>query len=92
MRRILELMDWQEVTCHGDQLRGPCPIHKSSSERSRSFSVNLNKNAYHCFGCGSKGNQLDLASEYFGLSLYQAAREVCQRTGIEVPIRGAFRR
>lgn len=89
MRRVLELIAWESVSTSGAQLRGPCPIHKSSSERSRSFSVNLTRNAYRCFGCDSKGNQLDLACEYFGLSLFQTAHELCKRLGIQLPTKGA---
>jgi len=40
------------------QMRGPCPIHHPASPRSRSFSVNLKRNVYHCFTCGVSGNQL----------------------------------
>lgn len=83
--QVLGLIEYRPVSMKGPQLRGPCPIHKSSSERSRSFSVNIEKNAYQCFGCGSKGNQLDLAAEVFGLPLYEAAKELCHRLGIEPP-------
>ncbi len=85
--QVLELVGWQPTARSGEQPRGPCPIHNSNSPRSRSFSVNLSKNIYHCFKCGSQGNQLDLAAELFELPLYQAAREVCHRLAIEVPSR-----
>lgn len=85
IRQVLQLFDWQPVMTNGSQLRGPCPIHGSTNPHSRSFSVNLEKNAYRCFGCNSQGNQLDLAAAMFGEELYQATLEVCWRLGVEPP-------
>jgi hypothetical protein len=84
---VLELLGFHAVSRHGDQLRGPCPIHHSSNERSRSFSVNLAKNAYRCFSpsCGSQGNQIDLFAAAVKLPLLQAAHELCACLGIRPP-------
>jgi DNA primase len=57
---VLDLAGYLACVRVGDQLRGPCPIHRSGTQRSRSFSVNLVRNIYRCFVCGSSGNQLDL--------------------------------
>lgn len=45
-----------------NQHQGVCPLpaHKGSKD-SRSFSVNLEKNIFHCFGCKAKGNVLEFA-------------------------------
>ena len=40
MARVLELLAFKPVRRNGKQLRGPCPVHRSSSPQSRSFSVN----------------------------------------------------
>jgi len=51
-----------EVTIKGDQAMGFCPLpnHQARSEkRSKSFSVNLQRNIFQCFGCQAKGNVLD---------------------------------
>ncbi len=85
--QVLELVSWEPSARLGDQQRGPCPIHKSTSDRSRIFSVSLSKNIYQCFKCGSQGNQLDLAAELFQLPLYEATRELCRRLAVEVPYR-----
>jgi DNA primase len=84
---LLRLLDWKPVERHGDQLRGPCFMHGSSSENSRSLSVNLSKNAYRCFAacCGSQGNQLDLYAAATKLPLYQASLEICDRLGLAPP-------
>lgn len=83
--QVLSLVAFRPVSMKGNQLLGPCPVHKSSSERSRSFSVNTDRDIYRCFGCDSKGNQLDLAKAVFGLPLYESAIELCRKLGIEPP-------
>lgn len=88
MPEMLSLLDWKPVTAVGPQQRGPCPIHGSASPQSRSLSVNLAKNTFQCFGCGQKGNQLDLFALVTGLPIYRAAIELCRRSGIEPPRSG----
>jgi hypothetical protein len=46
MARVLELLAFEPVARNGQQLRGPCPVHRSSSPESRSFSVNLATQAF----------------------------------------------
>jgi DNA primase len=51
-----------EINAKGEQHLGFCPLPKhGGARRSPSFSVNLEENIFHCFGCQAKGNQLDLA-------------------------------
>ena len=50
----------------GGQKSGFCPLptHQSKGDgkkRNPSFSAHLGKGAWHCFGCGAKGNALELA-------------------------------
>jgi DNA primase len=82
MSRVLELIGFTAVARKGKQLRGPCPVHRSSSPLSRSFSVNLATNAFRCFTCGAAGNQLDLWRRVQGLSLFEAAIELCQHAQV----------
>lgn len=51
--QVLELAEFVVVTRLGEQVRGPCPIHGSSSTRSRSFSANLRRKTFRCFRCGA---------------------------------------
>jgi DNA primase len=83
--RVLELLQFVPTERRGNQLRGPCPIHGSTSPNSRSFSVNLAKNAFRCFTCGASGNQLDLWSLATKLPLYEAAIDFCDRLQIPQP-------
>jgi DNA primase len=85
MADVLRLAGYEAAEALGDQLRGPCPIHGSSSSSSRSFSVNLRRQAFRCFKCGAAGNQLDLWMALSKLPLPDAARDLCERLGLEVP-------
>jgi len=58
------------VTMKGDQAMGFCPLpdHKGRTDRkSKSFSVNLKKGIFQCFGCQAKGNVLDFVALMEGL-------------------------
>ena len=83
MKRMLQLISYEPTTCHGSQLRGPCPLSRTCS--SRSFSVHLDRHLFHCFDCGAGGNQLDLWSALHHLPLYRAAEHLCHQTGIAIP-------
>jgi DNA primase len=82
---VLDLLNFTPSRRLRDQLRGPCPLHESHSEVSRSFSVTLTKNAYRCFVCGAAGNQLDLWSNARKLNLYDAAVDLCNRLNVPIP-------
>ena len=82
---VLGLVGFVASETSGDQLRGPCPVHGSGTSSSRCFSANLRLQVYRCFQRGSCGNQLDLYASVTGLSLFDAAVELCQRLGREVP-------
>ncbi|MBI3466114.1 MAG: hypothetical protein HY000_24125 [Planctomycetes bacterium] len=91
LAQVLDLIGFVPFERRGDQLRGPCPIHGSTTPKSRSFSASLSKHAYRCFRCGSSGNQLDLWAAASGLPLHQATIELCERLGLSVPHAGDTR-
>ncbi len=82
---VLDLLGFAPCESSGDQVRGPCPVHHSSSPSSRSFSANLKLHIYRCFKCGSCGNQLDLYAAATGLSLFEATVALCGQLHREVP-------
>ena len=82
---VLRLAGFAQSEATGDQVRGPCPIHGSSSPTSRSFSADLRKHTFRCFTCGTSDNQLDLWIAVSKLPLHEAARDLCDRLGIDVP-------
>src|SRR5262249_9482678 len=83
---LLELLGFRAGRILGDQVRGACPIHGSTSRRSRSFSATLRKNTYQCFKCGSAGTQLDLWAAATYQSIYDAAVDLCGKLHVEVPL------
>ncbi len=66
----------------GGNYFGLCPFHP---EKTPSFSVHPGKNIFHCFGCGAGGNAFTFLMEHDKLSFTEAARELAQRVGIEIP-------
>jgi len=51
-----------EIKARGQQHHGFCPLPSHQGEkRSASFSANLAKGIWQCFGCGAKGNVIDFA-------------------------------
>jgi transposase len=88
MTAVLRELDWlEQLSGDGPQKRGPCPIHDRQERRQRSFSVHVGKGVFQCFhkSCRAKGNVLDLWSAVQGLSLYEAAQDVAQTLGIDLP-------
>jgi DNA primase len=87
---LLESVDWKPTRTRrgGNELRGPCPIHKSSSATSFIFSVTPEKNIYKCFKCQAGGDAIALAADLFGIPRDQrvkAAVELCKHLGIKIP-------
>jgi DNA primase len=57
-----------EVKRKGDQHHGYCPLPTHEGTRnSPSFSANLPKGIFNCFGCGAGGNAIDFAARMEGL-------------------------
>ncbi len=66
----------------GNNHKGLCPFH---NEKSPSFTVNQDKQFYHCFGCGANGSALGFMMEYDNLGFVDAVHELASRVGMEVP-------
>lgn len=63
----------------GRRLVGLCPFHK---EKTPSFSVNEERQFYHCFGCGAHGNALTFVMNIENLSFGEAVRKLGTEFGI----------
>lgn len=61
---------------------GLCPFH---GEKTPSFSVNTERQIYHCFGCGKGGGVINFIMEIENLSFPDAVRFLARRAGMEVP-------
>jgi DNA primase len=85
MEQVLRHLRFQPNARSGDQLHGPCPVHRSTSSSSRSFSVNLAAGRYYCHKCHSHGNVLELWAAVHHLTIHQAAIDLCRALGRDVP-------
>jgi DNA primase len=85
MAKVLERIGFAACRVSGDQLHGPCPVPKSNSRRSRSFSVNLAKGVCKCHKCGFSGNQIHLWAKLNDKTVHEAAVDLCGRAGVQVP-------
>ena len=66
----------------GSNQFGLCPFH---SEKTPSFSVNSEKQIFHCFGCGKGGSVFQFIMDAENLSFGDAVQFLARRAGMEVP-------
>jgi len=66
----------------GQNYVGLCPFH---SERSPSFTVNQDKQIYHCFGCSRGGDVFTFWMDYHNLSFSQSLKDLAGRYNIDLP-------
>jgi DNA primase len=71
-----------QLTPKGRNLFGLCPFH---NENSPSFSVNPERQIYHCFGCGVGGNVFKFLQEIDRVSFVEAVKFLANRTNIPIP-------
>jgi len=82
---VLALVDFTPSSRHGEQWRGPCPVHRSWNASSRTFAAHLGKNLWHCFKCGAGGNVLDLWAAVTQQPLHAAVIDLYTRLHLDVP-------
>lgn len=68
----------------GKNYVGLCPFH---SEKTPSFTVNPEKQIFHCFGCARGGNVISFLMQHEDLSFPEATRRLAQRGGVTIPTR-----
>src|SRR6476646_4227043 len=66
----------------GRNWKGKCPFH---GEKTPSFNVSPDKGFFHCFGCQKHGDVFTFIMELEGKSFVEAAEQLANRFGIEVP-------
>ncbi len=81
---ILDVISpYVSVTKKGNRHVACCPFH---NEKTPSFSIDLMKNIYHCFGCGVHGDAISFLMEYSNLSFVDAVKELASKAGVEITI------
>lgn len=66
----------------GREYTGLCPFH---NEKTPSFTVNDDKQFFHCFGCGAHGNIIDFVMRTEGLSFPEAVENLAVEAGMPLP-------
>ncbi len=80
---IVEVIDRRvKLKKAGKNYSACCPFHE---EKTPSFSVNPERQFYHCFGCGAGGNALGFVMDYERLDFREAVESLAQTVGLEVP-------
>ncbi len=59
-----------------------CPFHQ---EKTPSFSVNPQRQFYHCFGCGASGNAISFIIQHHGSGFVEAVQMLAEQAGMSVP-------
>lgn len=90
--RIRDSADILDVVSNYVQLKrrgrnyfGLCPFHQ---EKTPSFSVNQQKQIFHCFGCGRGGNAVTFVMEMEKVEFVEAVKRLGDRYGIPVELAG----
>ncbi len=63
----------------GIRYKGLCPFH---SEKTPSFTVNQERQFYHCFGCNESGDVLSFMMKYHNMTFPDALAALARRYGV----------
>ena len=81
---IVEVIsDYVQLKKQGRNYFGLCPFHGESTP---SFSVSIDKQIFHCFGCGAGGNVFSFLMELEGISFQEAAIKLASKVNIDLEI------
>jgi len=59
-----------------------CPFH---TEKTPSFTVNPERQIFHCFGCGEGGDAISFLVKHEHLGFLEAVRVLAERAGVSLP-------
>ena len=80
---IVDLIDARvKLKKQGKNYHACCPFH---NEKTPSFTVNGEKQFYHCFGCGAHGNAIDFLMNYDKLEFVETVEELATMHNLDVP-------
>src|SRR5579864_3877076 len=65
----------------GREYVGLCPFH---SEKTPSFSLNAEKQVWHCYGCNAGGDLITFVKRYENVEFPDALRMLAARAGVEL--------
>ncbi|MGH1404544.1 MAG: DNA primase [Alphaproteobacteria bacterium] len=70
------------VTRAGREFKACCPFHH---EKTPSFTINDDKQFYHCFGCGAHGDVIKFVMEHDNIGFMDALESLAAEAGMQVP-------
>jgi len=70
------------ITRAGREFKACCPFH---GEKTPSFTINDDKQFYHCFGCGAHGDAIGFLMQHDNISFMDAIEQLAAEAGLEVP-------
>ncbi|MCR3755628.1 MAG: DNA primase [Sodalis sp. Psp] len=80
---IVDLIDARvKLKKQGKNFCACCPFH---NEKTPSFTVNRERQFYHCFGCGAHGNAIDFLMNFDRLLFVESIEELAILHSLEVP-------
>ncbi len=80
---IVEVVsDFVTLRKAGRNYVGLCPFHQ---EKTPSFTVNPEKQIFHCFGCGEGGNAVTFLMKVNAMTYPEALRHLAGKMGIHIP-------
>lgn len=71
-----------KVTRAGRESKACCPFHH---EKSPSFTINDDKQFFHCFGCGAHGDVIGFVMRYDNLSFAETVEMLAAEAGVQIP-------
>lgn len=80
---IVDLVDTRvKLKKQGKNFQACCPFH---NEKTPSFTVNSDKQFYHCFGCGVHGNAIDFLMNFDRLDFVESIEDLATTQGLDIP-------
>lgn len=77
-----------ELRRRGSTHKCCCPFHK---EKTPSFTVNDERQIFHCFGCGAGGDVFRFVQDYEKVDFIGAVQLLADRVGVEIVFEGGRR-
>ena len=74
--------DYVTLRKAGQNYKGLCPFH---DEKTPSFSVNQERQIFHCFGCGKHGSVFSFLMEHENVTFVEAVHHIARRLNITIP-------
>lgn len=91
MKNIDEIINYEEeykkylsnTKKNKESLIANCPFHNDNNP---SFSIDLKKGMFHCFGCNEQGNLFKFISKIENISTGEAYKNICEKYNIEYTV------